>query len=68
MREKSAIGDEKLAIGNERSGFEVQKLSIKKLESGISVNKYNEPTTMNILTVYKEIGTNQIFASFPHSY
>lgn len=61
--EKSAIGDEKSAIGNEWSGFEVQKLSIEKLESRISVNKYNEPTTMNILTIYGEIDTNQIFGA-----
>lgn len=61
--EKSAIENEKSAIGSQKSAIKGEKLAIDKIKSAIEQQKYNEPTKENILKVYDEIDTNQIFGT-----
>ena len=56
MLQKLAIQDEKLAIDNEKTAFEKLKLAIESCA-------YNEPTKNNIIKVYEEIETNQVFGA-----
>lgn len=53
---KSAIDSQKSAVGNE-------KLAIDKIKSAIEQQNYNEPTKKNILKVYDEIESSQIFGT-----
>jgi len=61
--QKSAIGDEKSAIEVQKSAIGVKKLEIERLIEQINNRDYNEPSVKNILNVYEEIDTNQIFGT-----
>lgn len=61
--QKSAIDDEKSAIDGEKSAIGDKKLTIDSLIMQINNHDYNEPSVKNILGVYKEIDTNQIFGT-----
>ena len=54
--EKDAYLSEKLTI-------ESKKLSFQNIKFAIESQNYNEPTKKNILKVYEEIETNQIFGA-----
>lgn len=61
--EKLAIEDEKLAIQNEKLAIEGEKPAFEKIKLAIEHQAYNEPTKNNIIKVYEEIETNQIFGA-----
>ena len=46
-----------------KSAIESEKSAIDKIKLAIERQKYNEPTKENILKVYDEIDTNQIFGT-----
>ena len=50
------VQDEKLAIDDEKTAFEKLKLAIESCA-------YNEPTKNNIIKLYEEIETNQVFGA-----
>ena len=52
----------KLAVENENIAIESEKLSFQNIKLAIESKTYNEPTK-NILKVYEEIETNQIFGA-----
>ena len=54
--EKPVINDKKSEIQNEKPEIEDKKSEIQKY-------KYNEPTVGNILRIYNEIETNQVFGA-----
>ncbi len=67
---KLAIGEtdlaqeiKKLAIHNEKLPIGAKKLSIEYIKLAIDKHKYNKPTKNNILIVYENIDSNQIFGS-----
>ena len=60
---KSAIGFEKSAIGHEKSAIQAKKLAIDAIKSAIQKRNYNEPTQRNIIKVYEEIDSNQVFST-----
>lgn len=51
------------AIENKRTDLEIKKLDIKALNQAIFKQKYIERTRKNILTIYNEIDTNQVFGA-----
>jgi len=57
------IGDKKPEIGNQKPEIENIKLSFDAIKWEIEKHKYNEPTVNNILKIYDEIDTNQIFGA-----
>lgn len=61
--EKLAIKEEKLAIHNEKLAIEREKPTFEKIKLAIEHQAYNEPTKNNIIKVYEEIETNQIFGA-----
>ena len=50
-------------IQNEKTDFEVEKLSIETLNQSIAQHDYMERTRQNIIKVYNELTTNQIFGA-----
>ena len=55
----------KLATESKKLAIDSEKLTFKNIKLAIDSQTYNEPTKKNILKVYEEIETNQIFgASF----
>ena len=61
--EKVSYLSEKLAVENEKLAIESEKLSFQNIKLAIESQTYNEPTKKNILKVYEEIETNQIFGA-----
>ena len=61
--QNSEIGNKKPEIGNQKREIENIKLSFDAIKSEIEKHKYNEPTVNNILKIYDEIDTNQIFGA-----
>jgi len=61
--QNSEIGNRKREIGNQKREIENIKLSFDAIKSEIEKHKYNEPTVNNILKIYDEIDTNQIFGA-----
>lgn len=61
--QNSAIYFENPTIENERTDFEIKKLDIEALNQAIFKQKYIERTRKNILTIYNEIDTNQVFGA-----
>ena len=53
----------KLAVENENMAIECEKLSFQNIKLAIESQTYNEPTKKNILKVYEEIETSQIFGA-----
>ena len=60
---RSEIDAQNPEIGNEKPEIEKIKLSFDVIKSEIEKHKYNEPTVNNILKIYDEIDTNQIFGA-----
>ena len=61
--EKVSYLSEKLAFENKKLAIESGKLSFQNIKLAIESQTYNEPTKKNILKVYEEIETNQIFGA-----
>ena len=61
--EKSAIEGKKRAIQNEKLAIDNEKTAFEKLKLAIESCAYNEPTKNNIIKVYEEIETNQVFGA-----
>ena len=53
----------KLAAESEKLAIESEKLSFQNIKLAIDSQAYNEPTKKNILKIYEEIETNQIFGA-----
>jgi len=53
----------KLATESEKLAIESEKLSFQNIKLAIDSQAYNEPTKKNILKIYEEIETNQIFGA-----
>lgn len=60
---KSVMDSDKSAINTQKSAIGSEKLAIDKIKSAIEQQKYNEPTTENIIKIYSEIESNQIFGT-----
>ena len=60
---KSAIEVRTSVIGLESSAIQPQKLVIDLLKSAIQKQNYKEPTPTNIIRVYENIDTNQVFST-----
>ena len=60
---KSEIRNEKPDIDSKESEIQNEKLDFDKIKSEIQKYKYNEPTVENILRIYNEIDTNQVFGA-----
>lgn len=60
---KSEIRNEKPDIDSKESEIQNEKLDFEKIKSEIQKYKYNEPTVENILRIYNEIDTNQVFGA-----
>ena len=53
----------KLATESKKLAIDSEKLTLKNIKLAIDSQTYNEPTKKNILKVYEEIETNQIFGA-----
>lgn len=62
-KEKLVIEPQTLAIGDEKLAIQEQKLSIEVLNLAIGQKNYNDPTRNNIIMIYENIDTNEIFGS-----
>lgn len=60
---KVAIDAEKVAIEGEKVAIEDQKVAKEVFESLLRDAKYSGPTAHNLLKIYDEIETNQIFGA-----
>ncbi len=60
---KSEIGEQKSEIENQKSEIQRTKVPFETINLEIQKYKYNEPTANNILKIYNEIDTNQIFSA-----
>ncbi len=58
-----AIEDENRAIEDENRAIEDENRAIEKILALINQKKYNKSTKENILNIYKEIGTKNIFST-----
>lgn len=58
-----AINNQNQAIDIKKTGFENEKLSIRELKQAIALNKYIKRTEQNIIVIYNEIETNQVFGA-----
>lgn len=61
--EKGGYLSGKLAAESEKLAIESEKLSFQNIKLAIDSQAYNEPTKKNILKIYEEIETNQIFGA-----
>lgn len=61
--EKSAVEMRKSAIELESSAIQPQKLAIDTLKLAIQKQNYKEPTPTNIIQIYENIDTNQVFST-----
>lgn len=61
--EKPENDNKKPEIEDKKSEIQNEKLDFEKIKSEIQKRKYNEPTIDNILRIYNEIETNQVFGS-----
>ncbi|MFP3155144.1 putative DNA binding domain-containing protein [Lachnospiraceae bacterium ZAX-1] len=61
--EKSAIAVNKSAVDEEKSAFASQKSAIDELKSAFDKTNYNEQTKDNIIQVYNEIESSQVFGT-----
>ena len=62
-KENLAIEPQTLAIEGEKLAIHEQKLSIEVLNLAIGRKNYNDPTRNNIMLIYENIDTNEIFGS-----
>lgn len=60
---KSAVEMRKSAIGLESLAIQPQKLAIDILKLAIQKQNYKEPTPTNIVQIYENIDTNQVFST-----
>lgn len=60
---KSEIRNKNPEIENRKSEIQNEKLSFDKIKSEIKKYKYNEPTVDNILRIYNQLETDQVFGA-----
>lgn len=60
---KVTIEGKKVAIEEKKVAIENQKVTKEVFESLLRDAKYSEPTAQNLLNIYDEIETNQIFGA-----
>ncbi|MEG1470637.1 MAG: ATP-binding protein [Anaerovoracaceae bacterium] len=61
--ENRAINNQNQAIDTKKTVFETEKLSIRELKQAITLNNYIKRTEQNIIVIYNEIETNQVFGA-----
>ena len=61
--EDVAIDTKNVAIDTEDVAIDNQKITMREVESRLNKEKYLETTKQNILSIYREIETNQIFGT-----